>query len=371
MSEPTSFLITELTGEQRSLELKARALPYKGYALEGEQRATDTWYPGNPTASLQMLGTKESPTSVNGQWKNRFIMPVTEDGTRSSNPENALFNGAQVRDVSELINAVEQLRLSGQLLRVEWNGTIREGVLKRFRQNWLTTDDLEWSMEFLWASRGEPVTPVTVPVGPAADTYATQARSIGEGIKDFIDHPPFLVASEFMNTIRAYSNTIMDGVQSVEDLAIQTVAEVVTPIQAAQQTLAVMESIGAAADGIVTTVESTVARSIISTVDITETSYGDVLAAETYMREFKTRSRELEALSAEQGDRFKKMVDQEDLLAAFVAVEGTDLRDVSTKFYNTPDQWRTILRYNSFTSSKLHAGELVLVPKIDFIDRGD
>lgn len=370
MSEPTSFLITEQTGEKRTLELKARALPYQGWALEGEQRATDTWYPGNPTATIQMLGTRESPSTAQGQWKNRFIMPVTEEGTRSNNPENALFNGAQLRDIQELCNAVEQIRLGGQLIRVEWNGIIREGILKRFRQNWTTVDDLEWSMEFLWGGRGEPVTPVTVPIGPAADTFATQTRSIAEGFQEFLDDPPFL-ATEFLNTLRGYQNTILEEVQKVEDLAVNTVAEIMTPIQAARLTLASMEAIGQAADNIVSACDGTTARAIIASVDVAEASYGDVLAAETYMREFKTRGREMERLAAEQGDRFKKIVDQEDLLAAFVAVANTDLRDVSQTYYNTPDQWRTLMRYNYFTSSKLDGGELVLVPKIDFIHQGD
>lgn len=371
MSEPTSFLITEQTGEQRSLELRERALPYKGYALEGEQRATDTWYPGNPVASIQMLGTKESPSTISGMWKNRFIMPVTEEGKRSTNPENALFNGSQVRDIAELINAVEQLRLSGQLIRVEWNGTVRDGILKRFRQNWLTVDDLEWQMEFLWGSRGEPPTPVTVPVGPATESYATQTRSIANGLQDALDHPPFEVFIEFTNQMRAITNKILEQIQTVEDIAVQTVKAVVSPIQAAEQTLAAMEAIKEAASQMVEVVETTVAREINNTIDIGDATIGKVLEADLYMREFKLRARELEWISAEQGDKFQTIVNQEDLIASFISVDDTDLRDVSRTYYGTPDQWRSLLRFNSFSSSRLRAGLLVLVPKLDLIDRGD
>ena len=54
---------------------------------------------------------------------------------------------------------------------------------------------------------------------------------------------------------------------------------------------------------------------------------------------------------------------QQELLASFVAAQNMDLRDVSTRYYGTPDNWQQLMQFNGFASSKLNAGDLVWVPK--------
>ena len=72
---PSSFIIREITGLQRVLELQGRAMPYRGLKVGGDMRAEVTWYPGSPVGSLQILGPKEGETTIHGTWKDRFIMP--------------------------------------------------------------------------------------------------------------------------------------------------------------------------------------------------------------------------------------------------------------------------------------------------------
>jgi hypothetical protein len=42
-----------------------------------------------------------------------------------------------------------------------------------------------------------------------------------------------------------------------------------------------------------------------------------------------------------------------------------DLRDVSTQYYGTPDEWIRLMLYNGFNTSRLIAGDVVIVPRLN------
>jgi len=54
---------------------------------------------------------------------------------------------------------------------------------------------------------------------------------------------------------------------------------------------------------------------------------------------------------------------QGDVESVFVAPANMDLRDVSTKFYNTPDNWWMLMLYNELPDSRLRAGQEIKIPR--------
>lgn len=368
MADPSAFVIQELTGAKRTLELRGRALPYADFTLEGKTRAEFTWYPGNPTATVQMLGAEEAPTTVSGMWKDRFIRSTDFFGTRAETPAAvALWNGQQVEDALALTRAVDQLRLAGQLLRVTWDEQVREGILMRFRQKWKRREDVEWEMEFQWVSRGEPKQPVTFVVLPTVDDLAARLR---ERVNNILDKakPVFQARDFFMRNLERNLLDIESAASDVEDAASNVAELLSTPDQVARRVMAAAESVKASAAGIVELVDAQPTREI-ENIEVADQGVGRALYVDAWARDLRKEARALELLTAEEVDRLRALVDDDDLLAAFVARADSDLREVAQTYYGDQSEWRRLRKYNRFRSSRLIAGDLVLVPKLVRGDR--
>lgn len=369
MGEPTSFTIQTTTEPSRKLELRGRALPYQPFELEGSMRAEFTWYPGNAVATTQMLGAQEKPTVIKGKWKDRFIRHTTEAGVAVTNTGLALFNGLSVADVFELSQAVEEIRLAGQEVEVTWDSHVRRGVLLRFRQSWTRREDLDWEMEFQWTSRGQAQSPVTLPANPQTLGLSAQFTDDVEVLRKALVPPAFSVVEEFTSTVLTAFSEIEDASLAVENAVRAGLALALTPVEIAERGLAAAESMRVAASNIVAAVEQFPPLQLIKrpTGDSgASVSLGDALASDVWTRAIKQAARALQATASAEADTLRTTARQESLLAVFVAKQPLDLRDVAVKYYGTQEEWRRILIYNALESSRLSAGQVVLVPRITF-----
>lgn len=363
MADPSTFTIRELTGDKRTLVLAGRALPYQPIAYEGRMRAEFTHYPGLPVATIQMLGAMEGPSTFTGMWKDRFVKSLTDSGAVHEPEAVALFNGVQVEDSRALVDAMDSIRLAGQLLEVTWDTIIRHGVLTTFRPTWTRREDVEWSVEFTWSSRGETPSPVAIPAAPAVDDLAARARTLFEQITAAAEST-FQVADNFASTVGGLLERIDEAVTAIENGASGTAALILSPVEAGNRVLAAVQTIKDAAVELISVVESTpanVVRTVTGTVD--ELTFGQNLEAEDYTWGLKVSARDLRTLAAEEGDRLRHTTQAADVRASFTAREDMDLRQVSTLYFGTPDEWRRLAAYNGLSSSRLAAGQLVLIPR--------
>ncbi len=384
MAEQSAFVIATLdtdgqTPKGDKLTLAGRALPYQGLSLEGSMRMETTWYPGNAVATIQMLGAEEKPTTITGMWKDKFLRSLTDDVIpRAVEPTAiALLNEQPLPDVDNLVKAVERMRLSGQLLKVTWGTITRIGVMSRFKQNWVRFEDVEWEMEFQWISRGEKQSPVTSSVPPEAFSFSKTMGELVDALKKAVDvgvgvvntvTVPFQVIEEFTDTVDE-ALSIIEGAADEMASAVDNATQLISlPQDASARALAAAESIKSSASTIITAVEGTPPLELIKTATPEALDLGDALQADTYARGIKDAARALQAFVAAQGDELRAGLDNDTLLAVFVARAPLDLRDVSQQYYNTPDQWRRLLTYNQLTTSQLNIGALVLVPKLENAD---
>jgi hypothetical protein len=370
----SQFLIQTLdTDEQTpikpSLTLGGRALPYQGFELEGSMRAEFTWYPGNAVATVQMLGAQEKSSTIKGMWKDRFIRPVTDEGVAVQPDGVARFDGQQVSSVLDLANRVDQMRLSGRLLRVEWSGIIRHGIMLRFKQNWVRIEDMEWEMEFQWTSRGEVQVPPSLPATVTSADFTQNLVNLVNNLHDKLDalHEGFEVIESWVAKVNSYVGMIDDAANAMVDAQKNATLLVMAPQAAAQRALTAAKNIKDAAAGIVTTVESTPPLQLIKSTSPSTLTLGDALLADSYSRDVKVAARALQSQATSQGDDLRSNLDQDVLLASFIARAPMDLREVSQSYYKTPNQWRTLLNYNNFTSSRIEVGAMVLVPKLHIV----
>lgn len=373
MGDPSTFTIKELTGKRRQIDLRGRALPYRPFSLKGKMRADFTWYPGNATASVQMLGAQEDTTTIKGQWKDRFVRSVTDAGVTVQPTAIAVFTNfdlgdGQARDVMALVNAMDQIRRGGQLLEVTWDAVKREGIMLEFSPSWNRREWVEWEVQFGWVSQGEPPQPVTFPKLPEATDFATALGNMTATLREVI-LAPFSLTQSFSTSLSSAVGTIEDTAFELANLSTQVADQVATPIEAAERSLAAAETVKSTAGSITTLFTSTPLRLQRNVTSPGSLTVGEVLAIDTWGRDVRRTAREIQALAAEKGDELRDSVNQTDLLATFVARAPTDLRDVSRVYYGTADEWRRLLKFNALTSSKLVMGQLIQVPKLQYADR--
>jgi hypothetical protein len=382
MGEPSSFIISELTGERNKLELVGRALPYRGFKLEGSMRAEFVHYPGNPIATVQILGPQEGTTSINGLWKSRFIQTTTDPietpfGTIPGLPVigqtgRAHYDGVLVSNISDLVRYADGFRRRGSLLEVSWNDIVRQGVMTKFMQNWLRAEDVEWEMEFTWMSQAEDELPIAFSllglVTDLANAIIDTVNSLVETIAELKD--AFAAVTSWINAVNNIIDAITAAASGLVDLVKQAVNVVVAPFAVVGNMIAACQTIKDNCTELLKTLESLPAR-IVRAVGIdpnTETQ-DQTLGAERIIRKAKRAARKARAAAAQQQQQLiAQSQDQTAPLATFVARDGMDLRDVSTKYYNTPDEWIRLKLYNGFNTSRLIVGDTVIVPRLNTLN---
>jgi hypothetical protein len=382
VSSATSFTIRELTGQQRTLRLAGRALPYQGVAFSGRMRAEFTWYPGNPEATVQVFGAAEDETMVNGMWKDRFLSSVGPDGFVQQNTAIAQLDGVDLADVMELCKTVDDIRMNGQLLEVTWDEITRVGILIKFVQKWIRRQDVEWEMSFGWINRGEPSVPavfaqsadlsdVRMQLANNVSALATAAQlpsqiqvasNVAIGIGNSITSAQ-QAASNAADALAASVNAVQQstdaatriagvlaGIQDTMDTLHDTISSTPPAVGIVTPTLTPLASVGVA-------ILSQNAPSIATPLTVAQQ-----LQYANFMRGLNRATKKVWREAARRQQDLLASLNP-DIIGVFYARQDTDLRIVSTQFYGTPNEWQRIASFNNITTgSGLVAGQVVFVP---------
>lgn len=367
MSDPSAFGILELTGDKNHLLLYGRALPYRPLPFAGKMRAEFTRYPGNPIATIQMIGPDEGTTTINGMWKDRFIKTTSDLGAPVfGQPGIATYNGATVANVFDLVQLVDGFRRRGQLLEVGWDEIVRHGIIRTFTQRWLRREDVEWELEFEWASQGENELPVgfsvTPPIVDIINGIIDSVNELTDAIA--IIQAAYSTIASWMNTISNALDAIQEAAGALVDLATQAVNGVLAPLALAKKLTSTVQTIIDKAKEIDDTIASLPARASRYVQDISSLTQAEALESERLNRQARRAARKTRAESARKRQEMQANSQEQRPLAVITAKEGQDLRDISREAYGTPDEWRRLMAYNGFITSKLTAGDQVIVPKL-------
>lgn len=146
---PPAFVIRELTGQARTVELHGRALPFRPVSWGARQRTRIAWYQGNKVATQQVLGPETVPTTIEGTWSDRYIADTVYVNASASD----------IRSAEQCVALFYDLLSSGNTLRVTWGSESRIGVLKEFVPSWDRQEDVRWRCEFEWSAFDDSVQP--------------------------------------------------------------------------------------------------------------------------------------------------------------------------------------------------------------------
>ncbi len=200
-----SVEIRQLEGDRPTVVvLRARAMPYRGTAWELGQNTKRTVYPGNPVATLQLLGPSEEPTSMNGQWKDRFLSgAILKDGDPGA-----------VTTALGAVKLFEDLLRQGKRVRVQWASFVRAGLIKKFTATPDRAQDIAWDLEFEWDSRDDEEAPraTTEQSAPSGQDLLRRQNEL----EDVASLAPPSAAQELAGVI-AFIDGIRDQVASLVD----------------------------------------------------------------------------------------------------------------------------------------------------------
>ena len=387
-SGATSFTIAQLSGKKRVLSLAGRALPYRPISFSGTQRAEFTWYTGNPVATMQVLGSEEDETTISGEWKDKFLGTAidsaffTTDGqpviptaiATVADSSGASTNLTTAWDVTQVANI---MRREGQLVAVTWFNVIRHGLIRKFVFSPENIHDIKWEMTFQWISQGDIYYPAAPVTGPAFGDFVQNIAAVAvaiQGIADVVSANAS-VSRSFVTNLTATINQVNNDITDLSSTLSSIAASTIDPANAAQkgaaQATQAINDLVLLSQGI-SAVPSTVSSAVYAALPTGANgipgsptqNYGQVLSVELSNRNFLKASQQGQAQAAQQRAQLLKQIDV-NIIAVFIAQSNTDLRDVSTQYYGTPDDWIQIKTFNQFTSSKLTAGQTVFVPKLN------
>lgn len=344
------FVLRELTGQQRTVRLTGRSMPYRPFQLSGEQTLELTQLPGSPERTATVLGPVEQATTAHGSWKTLFL----------GGGEFSLDN-RPVTTAREAVKTLDSIRLLGQLVEVTWLDALRRGFVKRFDQNWFTSEDVEWSITFEWVSRGEQTAPaVFVTDESMGDAFASSSSLFG--FLDSIEAPSLPLLDDVLNSLQAFTNGIGNLVLDLEDAVVNFTDKVTSPVRAIRGLVATLQSIESETE-LMTEFLMSRPASALGTRPASEQGYSEKQSLERYREELRAWAQALRRSSVESRTNLLGQI-QTTLLATYVARAGQDLRDVALQFYGTPFEWRRLQVFNDLDAIQLEAGQLVLVPPL-------
>lgn len=376
----TTSTFTLLEAGGITLDLTRRALPYLPLSISGKQRAEFTWYPGSPQATVQMLGPSEDAITISGYWKDRFL----------AGSGDAKVNNQAVATVADLVATVDNMRRQGRQVTLTWAGLRRIGHVTSFTQTWHNTHDVEWEIEFSVLSHEDTKvaagnTPAVNLAGIANDA-TTQAFNTRNGIfgtvraataqgtevlagrnAEFgIEGPAGLnllqqvnaALTEFDTQATVFASTIANYAQSATAL-------ITSPSNTVRDIIATCSStITQVANATGTLVDSALTEwyAVVSPNGLDGVPFGLQVSGRSYQQQVKNAARSVVSFCAvtrySLGEQLQGQVQR-----TFVAPSDLDLRDVSRQFYGTPDQWRFLMIYNNLQTSRLLAGQVIIVPQ--------
>lgn len=354
--EVPPLIVAEQTGDKRTLTLTVRALPYRPIEFSGDQRAEFTAYPGNPIRTLQIFGAEEEPTEINGFWKDRFLGDGAAYYTDSSGQMHQLLTAA------DLVQLCDDIRRKGQEVVVQWGVEVRRGLLRRFSRRWHNVHDAEWTMRFEWSSQNDPQVPAVL----SKDTdYANAQGSLSAAVAA-MQNTLATATNIAADQVASYQNQVgvINGlVQEFSDTT-SNVLDTQMPITNQQQRLAgILGSISANASAMMDFIDATPAVEVAVPASPATPIEGATLSVELTNRQLRDQLRDAQATALISQFSILKQLNP-NIITVFTARQNVDLREVSTSFYGTQDEWRSLMVFNGLSSSKLSSGQTVFVPQL-------
>lgn len=382
------FSIEETTGDKkRAIILRGQSLPQVGKRGEEggvgfptEMRVNVHYYPGNPIADTQTLGTMWGDTEIYGRWTDSKLRQDANAAVLVNFPPidavaglgDGGFSGGNTfassgtvpsdtaRRARILRDAFYEIQRRGQLLKVTWGSIARFGYIANFDPRNKNDFEIYWSMTFKWA--GDTDAPQELLEKPSLDPPGLLARLVAL-LQGFLDEMNRLLALIYGN-IQAVQQKIRRIGTLVTDF-IEIINQFTNLVFAPAEMFGVIEqqiaSIKVAIQDLVSTFraipgayspskEGADQEQINETAEAIAAIIANALAL---------------GLDIEEIGRKLAGIRESDILGVEIVQQGQSLRDIAREYYGNPTAWPGLAQYNGLTSSVVPAGTVVRIPRRD------
>lgn len=372
--------LEEVNGKRRTLVFRERSLPVKGASfVNGTMRMEVTYFAGNPVAFSQILGPDFGSTTITGWWKDKFLRipenapvanrfpQVTAYGQPTPPAGNIVFGntfassgifpgGAQLLQRSATVrDAVELLKNSGALVKLDWQDVARFGHISRteFREH--SGDELEFEVEFRWTGTTDAQPKVVKKSFKAKSLLDTLISAI-KGITNLlatVNYTFRLYVGRFASKISELLNALNGLVKSLtgfldfKKFGGELIGGIKASLYALRDSLRDLLDLFDGDDN----------RLSSGRRNLGESQYGELLMSQ--LRQIMV------ILAAEIADQLELLEQQTARTTQQVyQVSGLrSLRDIAIEVYGTFEPWRQIMYFNNLSSSFVNSGELK-IPKL-------
>lgn len=341
------FTIEEMTGSRRKVELLGRALPYRGVNFPVEQRSERSYYPGNPVATIQVLGVSDRDVEITGRWMDRYV----GSAARLTGWDSIVSSGAVIT-AQNLADVFDAICRAGNLSELRWGPKVLRGLLKSFEPTYNRTDQIRWKATFETAQKGR-----------VEAQRVTSARSTSTGLITAEAALAMIIASAPPGMITAISDAVLIAAALAQAAAISLVrknAEIsgVPEVEATDYqdvtsyTSQVVESC--------VTLKNTIEIPAIGIIPSDEMA--TVVQAQVWSANVAGAASSMASEAIKVRDAIKVKV-VADYIADIRLREGQTLRNIAVKYYDSSDSWKIIADANGLVGTSHPAGTRVMVPR--------
>lgn len=375
------LVIEEINGKKRTLALRERSLPYKGLSLvNGTMKVEITYFPNNPVAFSQVLGPEFGGTTMNGWWKDKYVASqdnapianrfpqVTAYGQPTPPKGNLVFGttfassgiypgGTQYLQRSSTIrDAVELIKNSGALLKVEWQDIARFGHLVRTEFKEHDGDEVEWEIEFKWTGQ-TAAQPKVVAKGFKGKNLLDKLVDLVKGLNNALAtliYTARLYVGKFASSIAELLNAINSLIKTLTGFLDfkKLGGELIIGIKA---------SLYAIRDSV---------RALLALFDDDDNrlssgrrNQGDTHYGELLMQQIRQILLILAAEAAESLDLLEQQTARQ-TMQIYRVDSLKSLRDIALDVYGIETPWRQIMFFNNLSSSIVPPGIELRIPKL-------
>jgi nucleoid-associated protein YgaU len=373
------FVIAETNGLKRTIILRGRSLPRQPLTFGGEQTVVIDYFAGNPVAYAQVIGPKYLPTEVTGEWNDIFLFedgnapyllnfpPVGAAGKPAPAGANIIvagssFTSGQATPGSQqaylartVRDAMDLIRRSGALLRVEWGSIVRYGFLTRASFPHKREQDIGYEMEFQWIGDTD-AQPIAVKPQANVLGFLKALNAILQALLNALLTADYL-ASEFFKSFTGPITSLLNLITSLVQTLQKMLSTMLNPFD-------IVASIRAAAIGL-----KLACRELLDLLSRdgaalrgrdNPTSQALLAAAEGQVR---LLLQELAFLAAEREAELEAFFTKQ-VQATHVMQANQNLRGVATIYYGRPENWTDIADFNGLSGSIVTPGRLLRIPKL-------
>jgi phage tail protein X len=408
----SSVVVEELDApdgrQKRSVTLIGPSLPFMGANWGGRNSMKTTWYPGNgDEATQQRMGPAEIPSHWSGEWnRTRFgrqpAKAVLDDGSPLT-----------IVDPETLCELLEDLFRAEMRLRVTWSVSgdspsarlkkVREGQASTWDFKYTRAQDIEWSVQWEWQSRGARTQTVTNVRDGSLDAAIAASNLAAANLKSRLIADTFNQSRDrILHSATPLTLGQLETLANAPTLLANSVARSVQQIQSQLEQVGAIASTLASQPASVANSAINVAKNAVSAanqfVDVmgqkpvelesVKANARDLMRAARYFGQVSDAATLASRRAQELVDRMRAKAPipsgaasqgpsttsatEGDMLAVYVTRDGDTPQRLSQRYYGSPDHAIDIMTANRLPwyQPSFPKGTALFIPKLKTAQRG-